>query len=84
MQGLLGFTACVKMSWWSSLVVQQVKDVALPPLWNGFNPWPKNFHMLQVWQKRKKKKKKEVPVVAQQVKNTASIHEDAGLIPGLA
>ena len=26
----------------------------------------------------------EVPFVAQQVKNLASIHEDAGLIPGLA
>ena len=25
-----------------------------------------------------------VPVVAQQVKHPASIHEDAGLIPGLA
>ena len=25
-----------------------------------------------------------VPIVAQQVKNPASIHEDAGLIPGLA
>ena len=25
-----------------------------------------------------------VPVVAQQVKNPTSIHEDAGLIPGLA
>ena len=33
---------------------------------------------------KRKKKKKEVPVVAQQVKNTTSIHEDAGLIPGLA
>ena len=26
----------------------------------------------------------EVPVVAQQVKNLTSIHEDTGLIPGLA
>ena len=26
----------------------------------------------------------EVPIVAQQVKNPASIHEDVGLIPGLA
>ena len=25
----------------------------------------------------------EVPIVAQQVKNLTSIHEDAGLIPGL-
>ena len=27
---------------------------------------------------------KRVPVVAQQVMNTASIHEDVGLIPGLS
>ena len=24
-----------------------------------FNPWPENFHMLQVWPSKKKKKKKE-------------------------
>ena len=29
------------------------------------------------------KEKKGVPIVAQQVKNPTSIHEDAGLIPGL-
>lgn len=23
-------------------------------LWRGFNPWPENFHMPQVWQKKKK------------------------------
>ena len=32
-------------------VVQQVKDLALPPLWlgllllHGFNPWPQHFQM---------------------------------------
>ena len=31
----------------------------------------------------KEKKRKGVPIVAQQVKNPTSTHEDAGLIPGL-
>ena len=39
-------------------------------------------------QKKKKKKKKNenmgVPVMDQQLKNPTSIHEDVGLIPGLA
>ena len=36
-----------------SLVAQQVKDLVLPPqqfwslLLHGFNPWPRNFHMLR-------------------------------------
>ena len=30
------------------------------------------------------KRKRGVPIVAQQVKNSTGIHEDAGLIPGLA
>ena len=39
-----------------------VKDLVLSLQWLGlllghrFNPWPKNFHMLQVWPKKKKKK----------------------------
>ena len=38
------------------------------------------------WQKDKKKIKTNlgVPIVAPQVKNPTSIHEDAGSIPGLA
>ena len=32
----------------------------------------------------KRKRKIGVPIVAQQVKNLTSIHEDADLIPGLA
>ena len=41
----------------SSLVVQWVKDLALSLqqlrllLWCGFDPWPGNFYMLQVWPK---------------------------------
>ena len=51
----------------SSLVVQQVKDLALLQLWQRpqpqckFDPWLKNFHMLWACpphpQKKKKKKK---------------------------
>ena len=33
---------------------------------------------------QKKKKKVGVPVVAKQVKNLTSIHQDVGSIPGLA
>ena len=44
--------------------------------------WPKK------WQKDKKKKKKiqewGISIVAQQVTNPTSIHEDLGSIPGLA
>ena len=29
-----------------------LKDPALSLLWQGFNPWPRNFHMLQVWKKK--------------------------------
>ena len=59
----------------SSLVAQQVKDLALAPqqlswlLWQRFDPWPRNFHILQAWPpppckkkiciKGKKKKRKE-------------------------
>ena len=45
----------------SSLVVQQVKDPVLSllwlvsPLWHGFDPWPRNFHILWVWPKKGKK-----------------------------
>ena len=41
--------------------------------------------MVNDWRKRKgkKKKKRGVSILAQQVKNPTSIHEDVGLIPGL-
>ena len=41
-------------------MAQQVKDLALPLqwlgslLWCGLEPWPGNFHLLQVWPKEKK------------------------------
>ena len=47
----------------SSLVAQQVKDLALSLqqprslLWHGFDPWPGNFHTPQARTKKKKKKK---------------------------
>ena len=34
-----------------------VKDLVLPLLWLGFNPWPKNFYMHRCDQKKKKNKK---------------------------
>ena len=44
----------------SSLVVQQVTDLVLLLqqlgllLWQGFDHWPRNFHMPYVWPKKKK------------------------------
>ena len=44
----------------SSLVVEGVEDLALSLqqlrslLWRGFDPWPGNIHMLQLWPKKKK------------------------------
>ena len=41
--------------------MQWVKDPALSLhrprllLWRGFDPWPRNFHMLQVWPKKIKR-----------------------------
>ena len=39
-----------------SLLAQGDKDLALPLLWLGFDPWPRNFYM--PWVRTKKKKKK--------------------------
>ena len=35
----------LKVFLWSSLVAQQVKDLALLLLWQRFSPWPGNFCM---------------------------------------
>ena len=60
-----------------------LKDPVLPQLQHVFNPWPGNFHIPQVWPLRKTGGRWRVPVVAEQVKNPTSIHEDSGSIRGL-
>ena len=47
-----------------------------------FDPCPRNFHMPQMQPFKKKKRERGVPIMAQQLTNLTSIHEDAGLIPG--
>ena len=37
---------------WSSLVVQQVKDLVLLLLWCGFDPWPGDMCILREWKKK--------------------------------
>ena len=47
-----------------SSLMQGVKDLVLLllwhrlQLWHGFDPWPGNFHVLQVWVKKEKTKRK--------------------------
>ena len=52
-------------------MVQGVKDgeLSLQPfgsllLWCRFNPWPRNFHMLQAWSNKKKKSNNNNPCLA--------------------
>ena len=40
-------------------MAQQLKNPESTLLGLGFNPWPRNFHMLQAKQKKKKKKGKK-------------------------
>ena len=48
-------------------MVQWVKEPALMQLWHRlqlqlrFDPWPRNFHMLWVWPKKKKQTNKQKP-----------------------
>ena len=37
----------------SSLVAQWFKHPALPLLWHRSSPWPRSFHMSQVWGEKK-------------------------------
>ena len=43
---------------WDSLVAQLVKDLVVSLLWQGFNPWPGNFCMPEVWPKETTHKEK--------------------------
>ena len=51
----------------SSLVAQWVKNPVLSLLWLRFNPWTQNFHVPQVWQKKKNPKNKK-PSTGERVK----------------
>ena len=56
-------------------MAQQLKDLVLSLqhlgllLWCRFNPWPRNFHMSQAWQK----KKKEVKILQIRLKSGRSL-----------
>ena len=44
-------------------MAEQIKYLGLPLqwprslVWHGFDPWPRNFHMLQTWPNKKVKKR---------------------------
>ena len=44
---------------WSSLVAQQIKDLALSLLWYRFGPWPGNISAPWAQFKKKKRQKKK-------------------------
>ena len=41
-------------------MAQQVEDLALPQLWRGFNPWPRNVHLPVVAAPEKRVKERSV------------------------
>ena len=56
-QGVKNLTAAAQVTGGTDLIPHQcskLKDQALLPLWLRFNPQPKNFHVLQVWQFKEK------------------------------
>lgn len=59
---------------WSSVVVQQVRDLALSLLWWEFDPWLGSFRML--WAQPKKKKKYDICF------NIEKIFANNPIIPG--
>ena len=54
--------AIKKKKIYTGILVQWVKDLTSSlqwlelVLWVGFDPWPKNFHIWQAWQKNKKER----------------------------
>ena len=68
-------------------MAQQVKGPALSLLWLrlllwlGFDPWPRNFCMLQAGQKKKKKKKIRSSHCGAVETNPSRNHEVVGSIP---
>ena len=66
--------------------MHQVEDLVVSLEQLGWLLWAGSFHVPCVQPEKKKKEKIlwEVPILAQQVKNSTSIHEDAGSIPVLA
>lgn len=52
-----------KIIFWNSLMAQQVKHLAQWPrslMWHGLYPWPRKFHILQVWPKKTRKNPKQI------------------------
>ena len=87
--GLGDFTGDVyKLLNESSLVAQQVKDPVFSLLWlrsflwQGFDPWPRNFHMPWAWPGKKKKKK--FLLWFSRLGTQQGLHEDVCSSPGLA
>ena len=73
-----GLTVGMKLQ--SSLVVQWVKDLALSLqqlsclLWNGFNPWPRNFQLPHALAVAKKKKQKRCSLILGRAPCLPSLH----------
>ena len=60
-----------------------LKESMLPQLQLGFNPWPRNFHMLWEWTLKNPKIKRMMSSHhGSEVKNLTNIHEDMASIPG--
>ena len=58
-----------------------IKIPAPSLLWLRFDPWPRNFCMLQVWPKKRKQRSSSRGTAET---NSTRNHEDASSIPGLA
>ena len=49
--------------WGSSLVAQQVKDLAVSLLWLRRNPWARNFHVQPKKKKRERERERKLQVL---------------------